>query len=145
MSNPASGRAGASQPEGDLRCALLIGTGLSFCNLQLTRRLNLLDLNLPNLTEDGRRQLLAHQLHNLHLSEAEIARCLKERSLQSLSADTMGMPGAVMHLMQAIQDHYSKGHEIGRYIRCLCSCKKGQPVNLQKLSDYVFRSPCHHP
>ena len=113
---PVNGSAGASQPKGDLRSAMLVGTGLSFCNFELTRRFNVLDLKLPSLTEDGRRELLAHQLRELSLPDSEIKRCLEDRSLQSLSADTMGIPGAVMQLMHAIKGHYGKGHEIGRLI-----------------------------
>lgn len=114
------GSAGASLSKGDLRCAILVGSGFSFCAWDLARNLNLLDLRLPTLTEYGCHELLAHQLRQLSLSDSNVQSCLEDPSLQSLSADTMGIPGPVVQLMQAIQGHYRKGHEIGRCAACHC-------------------------
>ena len=115
---------------------MLVGTGISFYNFWM-RGFNILDLKLPSLTEDGRRELLAHQLRELSLSDSDIESCLEDPSLQSLSADTMGIPGAGMQLMQAIKVHYGKGHEIGRYIYRLLTCKKAPQIHQQKPNSMI--------
>ncbi|KAK9850623.1 hypothetical protein WJX84_009441 [Apatococcus fuscideae] len=105
---------GESLSEGDIRCAILVGTGFSFCDFTLTRKFNFINLKLPNLTECGRQELLVHQLCQFSLPESDVQGALEDRSLQSLCADTMGIPRAVIQLMQVVVDHYGKGHEIGR-------------------------------
>ena len=108
---------GACVQSGDIRFAMLVGTGHAFCNLSITAKLNIIHLVLPPLSEPGRRQLLEqHVLPGGRLPSGPVQRALdQDLALQSLCDGTLGIPGAIMVLAEAVTNHYNNGHELGMY------------------------------
>lgn len=109
--------AGSSVDSGNIRFAMLVGTGLAFCNFLLTSNFDIIDLVLPPLSEHGRRQLLEQsELPGGELPSGAVQRALdQDRTLQSLCDGTLGIPGAIKVLGAAVTAHFNNGHELGRY------------------------------
>ncbi len=106
--------AGSSVASGNIRFAMLVGTGLAFCRF---RKFDIVDLVLPPLSEHGRRQLLKQsELPGGKLPSGAVQRALdQDHTLQSLCDGTLGIPGAIKVLGAAVTAHFNNGHELGRY------------------------------
>ena len=109
--------AGSSVDSGNIRFAMLVGTGLAFCNSMLTSKFDIIDLVLPPLSEHGSRQLLQQiELPGGQLPIGAVQRALDpDSTLQSLCDGTLGIPGAIQMLGEAATAHFNNGHELGRY------------------------------
>ncbi len=108
---------GSSVHSGDIRFAMLVGTGLAFCNDSLTAKFDIIDLVLPPLSEPGRQQLLEQsELPGGELPSGAIQRALdQDPTLQYLCDGTLGIPGVFKMLGAAATAHFNNGHELGRY------------------------------
>ncbi|KAK9817416.1 hypothetical protein WJX74_007232 [Apatococcus lobatus] len=106
---------GSSLHSGDIWFAMLVGTGLAFCNYTLTAKFDIIDLVLPPLSEPGRRQLLEqYELPGGELPSGAVERALdQDCALQSLCDGTLGIPGAITVLAEAATNHYNNGHMLG--------------------------------
>lgn len=96
---------------------MLVGTGLDFFNLSLTRTKWIVkNLRLPVLTELGRDALLLSCLRQGNLSAAQAKAALQNPAVAALLVDTQGIPGAIVQLGVSVNQHIIMGYTLARCV-----------------------------